>query len=153
MPFFWGPASLITPRSVPECASATGGSRPRCSCRRVISRSFPVAACGIPLLAQSAAVTNQLHQRSTVRPPSPVIVPEKTTYNSCNVEGMYIAITFDDGPNPELTPRLLDMLKERGIKATFFVVGQNAEEYPDIVRTHGARGWWNFAIIVGVIRL
>ena len=53
-----------------------------------------------------------------------MIVPEKTTYNSCNVEGMYIAITFDDGPSPELTPRLLDILKERGIKATFFVVGK-----------------------------
>src|SRR5262245_43913817 len=62
--------------------------------------------------------------------PAPVIVPEKMSYNSCNVEGMYIAITFDDGPNPELTPRLLDMLKERGIKATFFVVGKNVEEYP-----------------------
>lgn len=65
--------------------------------------------------------------------PVPVIVPQKTTYNSCNVEGMSIAITFDDGPDPELTPRLLDMLKERGIKATFFVVGKNVEEYPSIV--------------------
>ncbi len=65
--------------------------------------------------------------------PAPVIIPEKLTYNSCNVEGMYIAITFDDGPNPQLTPKLLDMLKERGIKATFFVVGKNVEEYPDIV--------------------
>ena len=65
--------------------------------------------------------------------PGPAIVPEKTTYNSCNVEGMSIAITFDDGPNPELTPRLLDMLKERGLRATFFVVGKNVEEYPGIV--------------------
>ena len=72
--------------------------------------------------------------------PSPVIVPEKTTYNSCNVEGMFIAITFDDGPNPELTPRLLDMLKERDIKATFFVVGKNAEEYPSIVARMAQEG-------------
>jgi peptidoglycan/xylan/chitin deacetylase (PgdA/CDA1 family) len=72
--------------------------------------------------------------------PAPVIVPEKTTYNSCNVEGMAIAITFDDGPNPELTPRLLDMLKERGLKATFFVVGQNVEEYPGIVTRMASEG-------------
>ena len=72
--------------------------------------------------------------------PGPVIVPEKTTYNSCNVEGMSIAITFDDGPNPELTPRLLDMLKERGIKATFFVVGKNVEEYPGIVTRMASDG-------------
>jgi peptidoglycan/xylan/chitin deacetylase (PgdA/CDA1 family) len=72
--------------------------------------------------------------------PGPVIVPEKTTYKSCNVEGMSIAITFDDGPNPNLTPRLLDMLKERGIKATFFVVGKNVEEYPAIVARMAAEG-------------
>ena len=72
--------------------------------------------------------------------PAPVIVPEKTTYNSCNVEGMSIAITFDDGPNAELTPRLLDMLKERGIKATFFVVGRNVEEYPGIVTRMASDG-------------
>jgi peptidoglycan-N-acetylglucosamine deacetylase len=72
--------------------------------------------------------------------PGPVIVPEKTTYNSCNVEGMSIAITFDDGPNAELTPKLLDMLKERGIKATFFVVGKNVEEYPGIVARMATEG-------------
>jgi peptidoglycan-N-acetylglucosamine deacetylase len=72
--------------------------------------------------------------------PGPGIVPEKTTYNSCNVEGMSIAITFDDGPNAELTPKLLDMLKERGIKATFFVVGKNVEEYPGIVARMATEG-------------
>ena len=72
--------------------------------------------------------------------PAPVIIPEKTTYNSCNVEGMFIAITFDDGPNAELTPKLLDMLKERGIKATFFVVGKNVEEYPGIVTRMASEG-------------
>jgi peptidoglycan/xylan/chitin deacetylase (PgdA/CDA1 family) len=72
--------------------------------------------------------------------PIPGLVPEKTTYNSCNVEGMSIAITFDDGPDPELTPRLLDMLKERNVKATFFVVGKNVEEYPSIVARMAAEG-------------
>jgi peptidoglycan/xylan/chitin deacetylase (PgdA/CDA1 family) len=43
-------------------------------------------------------------------------------------------MTFDDGPHPQHTPRLLDMLKQRGIKATFFVVGQNAAQYPDIIK-------------------
>ena len=66
--------------------------------------------------------------------PGPVILPGKHSYTSCSVQGMYIAMTFDDGPNAQLTPKLLDMLKERGIKATFFVVGRNVAEYPDIVR-------------------
>lgn len=58
----------------------------------------------------------------------------KITYSSCHVEGPYIAITFDDGPNAAHTPRLLDMLKERKVKATFFMCGENAVQYPQIVK-------------------
>lgn len=43
-------------------------------------------------------------------------------------------MTFDDGPHPKLTPKLLDMLKERNIKATFFVIGKCVAEYPDIAK-------------------
>ncbi len=45
-----------------------------------------------------------------------------------------IALTFDDGPHPVYTPRLLDGLKERGVKASFFVVGQNAEQNPELIQ-------------------
>ena len=55
-------------------------------------------------------------------------------FAECHVEGPYIAITFDDGPHGSLTPRLLKILKERGIKATFFVVGQCVAEYPEVAR-------------------
>ncbi len=44
-----------------------------------------------------------------------------------------IAITFDDGPHPVYTEKLLDGLKEREVKATFFVLGQNVEKYPEII--------------------
>lgn len=60
--------------------------------------------------------------------------PRKPTYNSCNVESNTVAMTFDDGPHPKFTPRLLDILKERGIKATFFVIGKLVAEYPDIAK-------------------
>jgi peptidoglycan/xylan/chitin deacetylase (PgdA/CDA1 family) len=43
-------------------------------------------------------------------------------------------MTFDDGPNATLTPKLLDLLAARHMKVTFFVVGQNASEYPDILK-------------------
>jgi len=45
-----------------------------------------------------------------------------------------IALTFDDGPDPVYTPILLDLLKRHGVKATFFVVGVNAEKHPDIIK-------------------
>ncbi len=44
-----------------------------------------------------------------------------------------VALTFDDGPNPEYTEVLLNGLKERGVKATFFLLGKEAEKYPEIV--------------------
>ena len=45
-----------------------------------------------------------------------------------------MALTFDDGPYPPYTGRLLDILKEKKIHATFFLVGEQAEKYPDLVR-------------------
>ena len=45
-----------------------------------------------------------------------------------------VHLTFDDGPHPVATPKVLDILRTRGIQATFFVVGQNVQLFPDIVR-------------------
>lgn len=55
-------------------------------------------------------------------------------FHSVHVSGSYIAITFDDGPNGKLTPKLLDLLGEKKIKATFFVLGENAVRYPAILK-------------------
>ena len=49
-------------------------------------------------------------------------------------------MTFDDGPHPQNTPRLLDMLRDRNIKATFYVIGRSVENYPQIVRRIVAEG-------------
>ena len=56
------------------------------------------------------------------------------TFSAVHVEGPYVAMTFDDGPNAKLTPKLLDILAEHHIKATFFVVGQNAAAHPDLLQ-------------------
>lgn len=45
-----------------------------------------------------------------------------------------IALTFDDGPNPRYTEELLEGLRERQVHVTFFVLGQSAEQYPDLIR-------------------
>lgn len=49
-------------------------------------------------------------------------------------EKKQVAITFDDGPDPVYTPELLAGLKERNVKATFFLLGKQVEQYPDIVK-------------------
>ena len=45
-----------------------------------------------------------------------------------------VSLTFDDGPNPKATPRILDTLREKGVRATFFILGSHAERWPELVR-------------------
>jgi peptidoglycan/xylan/chitin deacetylase (PgdA/CDA1 family) len=45
-----------------------------------------------------------------------------------------VALTFDDGPTPEFTPQILAILKKYNVKATFFMVGNSARRYPDVVK-------------------
>lgn len=54
--------------------------------------------------------------------------------------GAQVALTFDDGPHPEHTPRLLDRLAALELKATFFVVGREAERFPEVVARAAREG-------------
>lgn len=51
-----------------------------------------------------------------------------------------VALTLDDGPHPDFTPRILRVLKQEHVPATFFVVGEMAEAFPDLVRREVAEG-------------
>jgi peptidoglycan-N-acetylglucosamine deacetylase len=76
-------------------------------------------------------------QQPSPSPSKPKAPPEpepKTTVSAVHVDGPYIALTFDDGPDKKLTPRLLDLLAEHHIHVTFFVVGENAVEHPEILQ-------------------
>ncbi len=70
------------------------------------------------------------------------IVEVMATDNAMGVqgEGKKIALTFDDGPHPYYTEQLLDGLKERGVKATFFVTGEHALLHPDVIRRMAEEG-------------
>lgn len=48
--------------------------------------------------------------------------------------GPVVALTFDDGPDPEVTPRVAALLASAGVRATFFCIGQRAEQHPEVVR-------------------
>ena len=51
-----------------------------------------------------------------------------------------MSLTFDDGPTPGCTDRVLDVLGERGVRGTFFVIGWNVERWPELVRRMDAEG-------------
>jgi peptidoglycan/xylan/chitin deacetylase (PgdA/CDA1 family) len=65
---------------------------------------------------------------------------EKITFTEVNVDGPYIAMTFDDGPHATNTPKLLEMAAERHIKLTFFVLGECVVQNPDVLRREVAEG-------------
>ena len=78
----------------------------------------------VMLLAIAAPVCGRSsNTAASLASPSPASTPntlKPATYSSCHVDGPYIAMTFDDGPSPGNTTRLLDILKQRNIKVTFF---------------------------------
>ena len=65
---------------------------------------------------------------------------EEMIYHSRHNERMEIALSFDDGPHPRLTPVILKILEEYGIKATFFMVGENVGYYPAAARAVAEAG-------------
>jgi len=78
-------------------------------------------------------------QPSAKATPGPARGPS-ITFSWIHVDGPYIAMTFDDGPSAKLTPKLLDLLAARHIKATFFVIGENVAENPEIVARAAKEG-------------
>lgn len=68
-----------------------------------------------------------------------------------------IALTIDDGPDPEVTPQVLDLLDAHGVRATFFVIGARVARHPELARDIVRRGhalenhtqhhWWHFSLL------
>ncbi|HHX10353.1 MAG TPA: polysaccharide deacetylase family protein [Firmicutes bacterium] len=69
-------------------------------------------------------------------PEEPVLPP----FEQLPVPDKRICLTFNDGPDPVTTPAILDVLDQYGIKATFFVIGKKAREYPELVKDMADRG-------------
>ena len=97
---------------------------------------FLVGIAGSLALSTSDGLAAQADEKIKSAPP-----PEAgITFDWVHVDGPYIALTFDDGPSAKLTPKLLDLLASHHIKATFFLVGENAAEYSDIVAREAREG-------------
>ena len=78
--------------------------------------------------------------QDTATTPSTTGVTEKITFTDVNVDGPYIAMTFDDGPHATNTPKLLEMAAKRHIKLTFFVLGECVQQNPTVLQREVAEG-------------
>jgi peptidoglycan/xylan/chitin deacetylase (PgdA/CDA1 family) len=92
----------------------------------------PAIAAGATGVA-AAGVAVFLGQYPTMQVYGPTIFRERGA-------GKRVALTYDDGPNPEQTPRLLELLDRHDAKATFFLMGKWAEREPGLIRETVARG-------------
>ena len=134
------PSAPATP-SAPAAPSAPAPAAPE-NAPATIEAVPPKPAAPEPIVAEAPAGEDSASSPAPSQPAAakPATNSGKISFSSCTVEGKEIAITFDDGPHKTNTPQLLDILKQRGIRATFFVVGQNAAEYPDILKRIVAEG-------------
>lgn len=73
---------------------------------------------------QSAAVSDEVYRQ----------IPSSYVIQRTGDKVGKIALTFDDGPDPVWTPQILDILKEKGVTATFFIVGENGQANPRLVK-------------------
>lgn len=102
-----------------------------------------VAACAQEQASAPAAVPVRPAPSISIGTGGPVAPPaprEPANYRSVKTSRPFVALTFDDGPHPELTPQLLDILRHQGVRATFYVIGRNVDAYPEIARRIVAEG-------------
>ncbi|MFC8778710.1 polysaccharide deacetylase family protein [Streptomyces nigra] len=105
------------------------------------------AALGVTILATGASVwTAQAGATGGAAPKAPAaaeraVQPVAVTIAHASEKGARgVNITIDDGPDPNWTPQVLDVLREHGVKATFCMVGTQAKAYPDLVKKVVAEG-------------
>src|SRR5438067_830956 len=105
------------------------------SAYRLLFFCFAILSFSLGLEAEPTPAKRSATRETRATPEEPGI-----TFNSVHVDGPYIAMTFDDGPSATLTPKLLDLLAAHHIKATFFVIGENVAEHPEIVARAAQEG-------------
>lgn len=106
----------------------------------MIRKFLALAALIIPALLPAAVHAQYSETTPAAKMEATPHTGPRYSYSSVHADGPYIALTFDDGPVKTSTPRLLDLLAKKGVKATFFVLGENAKDNPEILKREVAEG-------------
>lgn len=132
-------ASATTVSAETECAECAAHEQ-----QQQTQAAAPVAPATAEVPAQAPATENAAEKIAEPKIAEPKITESKATpkgvWSEVYVSGPYIAMTFDDGPHPTLTPKLLDLLAQLHIHATFFVLGEMVKNHPEILQRAVAEG-------------
>ncbi len=101
------------------------------------------------LLVIICSILAYYHFKKPLQVPQPV--PQESRYKrghnipgklywAGSIQDKKIALTFDDGPEEKWTPQILDILKQKNVKATFFVIGKQVQKYPEMLRQIDSEG-------------
>jgi peptidoglycan-N-acetylglucosamine deacetylase len=120
------------------CSTSPQDNAPALAAEKEVRRALPYEEPVSKPKDVPNPLATQLNNPSSLPTTPPAGV--RVSYSSVKTTEKILAMTFDDGPHPSLTPKILDMLKERNIKATFFLIGQQVKMYPDLVRRIIAEG-------------
>jgi peptidoglycan/xylan/chitin deacetylase (PgdA/CDA1 family) len=93
-----------------------------------------------PWALGAVAINHLLLGYGVLWPRGRLLGPNLTRLPTAAVERREVSLNFDDGPDPEVTPRVLDLLDRHQARASFFCVGEKAAAYPEIVREIARRG-------------
>ena len=100
--------------------------------------AFALAVCAVGCAKKDSGKKSEDKEPTTVGTTAEITTEEETTEEKQPPTPVEAddpnAITFDDGPHPKYTLKLLDGLKERNVKATFFVIGENVSNNPDVIK-------------------
>ena len=121
----WKPTPFLKASFALHGAAAVGAA--------VVPGAWPWALGAVAANQAALSITGLL-PRSTWLGPNWVSLP------ATSVARREVALTIDDGPDPEVTPRVLDVLDEAGVRATFFCIGRRARQAPALCREIVARG-------------
>ena len=121
----WRPAPLIAGSAALHVAGAAALA--------LAPQAWP-AICGCLFANHLVLAANSLWPQSPFLGPNLSRLPEDAARRG------EVALTFDDGPDPEVTPRVLDLLDQAGARASFFCIGRRVEAHPEVVREIAHRG-------------
>ncbi|MCX4690125.1 polysaccharide deacetylase family protein [Kitasatospora purpeofusca] len=106
----------------------------------IAAPATPAPATGTPAPAIGTPAPSSPPASAAAPSPRVVTAAESRPVYELDAGRKVVAITVDDGPDPKYTPAVLALLDQYGIRASFFLIGENADAHPDLVREVAARG-------------
>lgn len=125
MPEAWRPTPLVAGSAALHLAGAA---------------ALALAPQAWPLICGGLFANHVILAANSLWPQSPYLGPTLSRLPGEAARRGEVALTFDDGPDPEVTPRVLDLLDAAGARASFFCIGRRAAAHPEIVRETARRG-------------